>query len=163
MRLAGFMILSTALCAAFSRSCHAASPMDCLHADGLMAKRILPLTQALLIVSAVVVVIITGLVLIALLRGGRGGAVADTPLVESPGRGWISIGVGLSTLVLTGLVVWTSMTMARIAHPPMKPALSIDVRGHQWWWEFVYQNDDGWFNYVPYALREYSPGPNLDF
>ena len=23
--------------------------------------------------------------------------------------------------------------------------------------------NDGWFNYVPYALREYNPGPNLDF
>jgi cytochrome c oxidase subunit 2 len=32
--------------------------------------------------------------------------------------------------------------MARIANPPTRPALSIDVRGHQWWWEFVYQNDD---------------------
>jgi cytochrome c oxidase subunit 2 len=116
--------------------------MDYLHADGLMAKRILPLTQALLIVSAIVVVIVMGLVLVAILRRGRGGAVADTPIEEVGGRGWISIGVGLSTVVLVGLVVWTSMTMARIANPPNKPALSIDVRGHQWWWEFVYQNDD---------------------
>ena len=23
--------------------------------------------------------------------------------------------------------------------------------------------NDGWFNYVPYALREYNPGPNMDF
>jgi cytochrome c oxidase subunit 2 len=116
--------------------------MGILHADGLMAKRILPLTQALLIVSAVVVVIITALVLIAVFRRGRGGAVADTPLLETPGGGWIPIGVGLSTIVLVGLVVWTSMTMAQIANPPGKPALSINVRGHQWWWEFVYQNDD---------------------
>jgi cytochrome c oxidase subunit 2 len=116
--------------------------MDYLHADGLMAKRILPLTQALLIVSALVVLIVTALVLVAILRRGRGGAVADTPIEEVGGRGWISIGVGLSTVVLVGLVVWTSMTMAGIANPPNKPALSIDVRGHQWWWEFVYQNDD---------------------
>ena len=83
-----------------------------------------------------------GLVLVAILRRGRGGAVADTPIEEIGGRGWISIGVGLSTAVLVGLVVWTSMTMARIANPPNMPALSINVRGHQWWWEFVYQNDD---------------------
>lgn len=142
MRLARLMILSATLPAAFSPGHAAASPMDYLHADGLMARRILPLTQALLIVSAVVVVIITGLVLIAVLRRGRGGSVADTPIEEIGGRGWISVGVGLSTVVLVGLVVWTSMTMARIANPPNKPALSIDVRGHQWWWEFVYQNDD---------------------
>ena len=32
--------------------------------------------------------------------------------------------------------------MARIANPPSEPALSIEVRGHQWWWEFAYLNDD---------------------
>ena len=80
-------IVSTAFCVGLAPSCHAAaSPMNILHADGLMAKRILPLTQALLIVSAVVVVIITALVLIAVFRRGRGGAVADTPLLESPGQ-----------------------------------------------------------------------------
>jgi cytochrome c oxidase subunit II len=139
---ARLIILSVALPAVSSHGWAAAFPMDTLHADGLMAKRILPLTQALLIVSAVVVVIITALVSIAILRRGRGGGVPDTPIEETGGRGWISIGVGLSTIVLVGLVVWTSMTMARIANPPDKPALSIDVRGHQWWWEFVYRNDD---------------------
>ena len=44
----------------------------------------------------------------------RGG----TPLLEGDAKGWISIGVGLSTIVLVGLVVWTSVTMARIANPP---------------------------------------------
>jgi cytochrome c oxidase subunit 2 len=142
MRLASLMIPPAALSATISPSHVAAFPMDYLRADGLMAKRILPLTQALLIVSAVVVVTITGPVLIAILRRSRGGGVADTPIEEIGGRGWISVGVGLSTVVLVGLVVWTSMTMARIPSPPSKPALSIDVRGHQWWWEFVYQNDD---------------------
>ena len=23
--------------------------------------------------------------------------------------------------------------------------------------------NDGWFNYVPYANRQYNPGPNIDF
>ena len=143
MRVARLTILSAALSAAFSPDRAALSPMDYLHADGLMAKRILPLTQTLLIVSAIVVVIIMGLVLVAILDDADGaGAVADTPIEEIGGRGWISIGVGLSTAVLVGLVVWTSMTMARIANPPNTPALSINVRGHQWWWEFVYQNDD---------------------
>jgi cytochrome c oxidase subunit 2 len=64
------------------------------------------------------------------------------PLTEGDARGWISIGVGLSTILLVGLVVWTSVTMARIAYPPSEPALSIEVRGHQWWWEFAYLNDD---------------------
>jgi cytochrome c oxidase subunit 2 len=142
MRGARLMILSAALSATLSPCRAAVYPMDYLHADGLMAKRALPLTQALLIVSAIVVVAITALVLIAVLRRGRSGSVADIPIQEIGGRGWISIGVGLSTAVLVGLVIWTSMTTAEIANPPGKPVLSIDVRGHQWWWEFVYENDN---------------------
>lgn len=136
-------IASAAACVILAPSCEAAvAPMDYLHADGLMGARILPLTQGLLAVSAIVVVIIAALVLVAIWRRGRGGAVAATSIMEGEATGWISIGVGLSTLVLVGLVVWTSVTMARIANPPSEPALSIEVRGHQWWWEFVYLNDD---------------------
>ena len=69
-----------AACAVVARPCHAAAPMDTLHAHGLMARRILPLTQGLLIVSAAVVVVIAALVLIAILRHAHGGAGAATPL-----------------------------------------------------------------------------------
>ena len=136
-------IVSAVVCAAFMRPCQAAvAPMDYLHADGLQSARILPLTQGLLAISVIVVVIIAALVLIAILRRARSGAVAGTPVMESEATGWISIGVGLSTVVLVGLVIWTSVTMAEIANPPSEPALSIEVRGHQWWWEFAYLNDD---------------------
>jgi cytochrome c oxidase subunit II len=142
MRAARIIALSATVLAALSPCQAALFPMDYLHADGLMAKRILPLTQALLIVSAIVVVIVAALVLIPILRHGRSAVVAATPIQENGGRGWISIGVGLSTVVLVGLIIWTSITMAQIANPPSQPGLSIEVRGHQWWWEFAYQNDD---------------------
>jgi cytochrome c oxidase subunit 2 len=142
MRAARIIILLSMVSAGISPCQASPSPMDYLHADGLMAKRILPLTQALLIVSAIVVVVVAALVLIPILRYGRTVVVAETPIQQSGGRGWISIGVGLSTVVLVGLVIWTSITMAQIANPPSQPALSIEVRGHQWWWEFAYQNDD---------------------
>ena len=136
-------ITSAFACAAIVLPCRAAAAsMDYLHADGLQSARILPLTWGLLIISAAVVVIIAALVLIAIVRRARGGPVAGTAVVEGDATGWISIGVGLSTVVLVGLVIWTSVTMAGIASPPSKPALSIEVRGHQWWWEFAYLNDN---------------------
>ena len=136
-------ITSAFVCAAIARPYPAAAAsMDYLHADGLQSARILPLTWGLLIISAAVVVIIAALVLIAIVRRARGGPVAGTALVEGDATSWISIGVGVSTVVLVGLVIWTSVTMAGIANPPSKPALSIEVRGHQWWWEFAYLNDD---------------------
>jgi cytochrome c oxidase subunit II len=137
------IIASTTALAASSRLCGAAGePMSALRADGLMSARILPLTWGLLFVSAAVVVIIAALVLVGVLLRGRTGAVAEAPLVGGEPHGWVSIGVVLSTVVLAALVVWTSFTMAKIANPPSAPALSIEVIGHQWWWEFVYLNDD---------------------
>ena len=118
MRAVSVMVVSATVSAGLP-SCQAAvAPMDYLHADGRMGKTILPLMQGLLIVSAVVVVLIAALVMIAILRRGRTGVVAGTPLTEGDAKGWISIGVGLSTIVLVGLVVWTSVTMARMANPP---------------------------------------------
>ena len=121
MRGVRLTIVSTAACAGSVSTCQAAvSRWAYLHADGRMGKTILPLTQGLLIVSAVVVVLITALVLIAILRRGRTGVVAGSPLIEGGATGWIPIGVGLSTIVLVGLVVWTSVTMARMANPPTR-------------------------------------------
>jgi cytochrome c oxidase subunit II len=143
VRKIGLFTTSTTALAASSRFCQAAdAPMSALRADGLMSARTLPLTWGLLIISAAVVVIIAVLVLIGVLRRGRSGRVAETPLTVGEAHGWISIGVVLSTIVLTALVVWTSFTMAGIANPPSAPVLSIKVIGHQWWWEFVYLNDD---------------------
>ena len=87
MRGVRLTILSIAACAASASACQSAvAPMDYLHADGRMGKTILPLTQGLLIISAVVVVIIAALVLIAILRRGRTGVVAGSPLMEGEAR-----------------------------------------------------------------------------
>ena len=119
----------------------AAPPMSYLSSAGRMGDAIAPLTWGLLGVAIAVVVIISALVIVGILRRGRGGAVSDTPIGETRATSWIGIGVGLSTLVLIGLVVWTSLTMASIANPPSEPALTIEVRGHQWWWEFIYHGE----------------------
>jgi cytochrome c oxidase subunit II len=115
-------------------------PASYLRSSGTMGDSILPLLWGLLIVSVAVVVIISALVLVGVLRRRERAAVTveQIPLSETHATGWISIGVGVSTLVLIGLVVWTSITMAHIANPPTEPALTIEVRGHQWWWEVVY-------------------------
>ena len=117
-----------------------ATPASYLRSSGTMADSILPLLWGLLVVSVAVVVIISALVLVGVLRRRERPPWPSIriPLSETHATGWISIGVGVSTLVLIGLVVWTSITMAHIANPPTEPALTIEVRGHQWWWEVVY-------------------------
>jgi cytochrome c oxidase subunit II len=116
----------------------AASPMDYLTASGPFARTILPLTWGLFILSVVVIVVITALVVAGVAFRARTGRVFDVPLMDSRATGWIAIGVAVSTLVLIGFVGWSSVTLARIAYPPSNPALTIQVRAHQWWWEFRY-------------------------
>ena len=116
--------------------------MGYLKADGRMNATILPLMQGLLAVSIAVVVIVLALVVVGAALRFRPGPLADVPIGESPSTAWITIGLAISTPVLLALVVWTSITMARIANPPTEPELTIEVRGHQWWWEFVYHNHD---------------------
>ncbi|MBV9078321.1 MAG: cytochrome c oxidase subunit II [Methylobacteriaceae bacterium] len=116
--------------------------MTYLAADGAWNGLVLPLTWGLLILSLAVIVIIALLVLFGAVPRARLIPIQDVPLTDSHATLWIAIGVAVSTLVLLGFVGWNSMTMAKVANPPSEPALDIEVRGHQWWWEFVYLNKD---------------------
>ena len=117
-------------------------PMTYLAADGAWNERVLPLTRGVLILCLAVIAIIALLVLVGVLSRARFVAIRDVPLTDSRATRWIAIGTGISTVVLLGFIGWNSVTMARVANPPSEPALTIQVRGHQWWWEFIYQNKD---------------------
>jgi cytochrome c oxidase subunit II len=60
---------------------------------------------------------------------------------RSSGLSWITIGVSLSTLALFGAMAWNAYTMAAINKPPVAPAVTLEVTGHQWWWAFRYKSD----------------------
>jgi cytochrome c oxidase subunit II len=118
------------------------TPMAFLSGDGLMAQQIAPLLQALLIVSILVAIVVSAIVLWGSRTARPHLELVATPLREPSARGWIEIGVGLSTIILIGLIVWSTMTMARIAQPPAPPAFTIAVTAHRWWWEASYRVDD---------------------
>ncbi|MCW2283990.1 cytochrome c oxidase subunit 2 [Rhodoblastus acidophilus] len=127
---------------ALSGSAQAANrPLDYLKpGGGLIAREIWPLLWGLLGVGIVVVVLISALVLVGALR--RRGEAAGAGLIETHASRWIGIGVGVSTVVLFGLVGWSTAITARIATPPTPSAFTVEVRAHQWWWEFTYLNDN---------------------
>jgi cytochrome c oxidase subunit 2 len=105
------------------------------------------LNWGLLIISLLVTAIIGFLVLYAALRtrppvrpGGRRGMPPVQP--DTGGTSWIYIGVGISTVVLLGTTVWTLLTLSAVAAPRKQPALTLEVTGHQWWWELRYRGAD---------------------
>ena len=64
------------------------------------------------------------------------------------GLNWIYIGSAATIVVLLSTFVATLQTLSAASHPPSPPSLTLDVTGHQWWWEVRY---------------EYAQRPWLDF
>ena len=118
-----------------------ATPLGYLDAAGPRADAILPLTWYMLLVS------------IARLRDHRRAAVAgraprarqmavplETRAVHRGARARAActgsrIGLLLSALPLLVALVWTMVTLAAVSGPPAHSDLTLDVTGHQWWWE----------------------------
>jgi cytochrome c oxidase subunit 2 len=118
-------------------------PMNYWSSAGPQAQQIDSLLWGLIWLSIVVVAIITVLVVAGILvRGKRGRQIAPADVERPRGGAWfIYVGVGISTVVLVAYTGWTVATMAGISNPPAKPAFTIEVVAHQWWWQFRY--DDG--------------------
>lgn len=119
-----------------------ATPLSYLSAAGQRAATILPLTWFTLIVSILVCVIIASLVWVAVRRSRASGGAVETRamLVERglSGSRWISVGLWISAVPLLATIVWTMVAIAQTSGPPAHPALTLDVTGHQWWWEVRY-------------------------
>jgi cytochrome c oxidase subunit 2 len=122
------------------------TPLSYLDSAGPRAGAILPLTWYMLIVSILVCVII-GWVLVRALRGVRAnGGDEETRSVSveegASGMHWIRNGLLASAIPLLVALVWTMVTLAAVSGPPSRPALTLDVTGHQWWWEVTYDSSE---------------------
>ena len=120
-------------------------PMAYLSTHGPRADPATDLTWGLIVISLAVIVIVTALVAIGILVK-RGRALADgaepPPAQAGPsGLAWIYVGLALTVVTLAVSLVWTVQVLAQIDSPAGRPALTIEVAGHQWWWEVRYLGD----------------------
>jgi cytochrome c oxidase subunit 2 len=126
-------------------------PLSYLTAAGTRAARILPLTWYLLWVAIALCVIIAALLWIAVRRNPSAAAsrtespqsIKDIPLARGTDPvGWITLGVSISAIPLVVALIWTMVALAGTSGPPSNPALTLDVTGHQWWWEVRYDSGE---------------------
>jgi cytochrome c oxidase subunit 2 len=118
--------------------------MNYLHTFGPRADPATTLTWGLLWISIVVTVVVTGLVVVGIImrRAKSAGAGALPPAYKgASGLAWIYVGLALTGVALTVSLVWTVEVLAAITSPGSRPALTLDVTGHQWWWEVRYLGD----------------------
>lgn len=121
-------------------------PMNYLDTKGASADPVTGLGWGLLGISVAVVTIISILLFWAIFRR-RGSPQPDARgRIPLEPRGtqlyWIYIGVAISVIVLFATTVWTLRVLAQVMHPPVAPALTIQIDAHAWWWEARYQNGD---------------------
>ena len=118
------------------------TPLSYLSSAGARADATLPLTWLTLAIAILVCLIIAALLWRATSRAQRRGDAAATRAVpvQRGGDGIRSIKLGLTLTAVPLLVtlVWTMVALAKVSGPPANPALTLDVTGHQWWWEVEY-------------------------
>lgn len=118
-------------------------PMGYLVTHGPAADPATRLNWGLMAISVTVMGIITALLLYASLR--RRPPLPPTengfppPQPDTGGVSWIYIGSALTVAVLFGTTIWTILTLSAVAAPHRAPSLTLEVTGHQWWWEVRYR------------------------
>ncbi|MGN6703428.1 MAG: cytochrome c oxidase subunit II [Burkholderiaceae bacterium] len=117
-------------------------PMTYLRTFGPAGDPVTWLDIGMIVLSLVVCAIIAALVLMSIFhRRPPARLDAQGRGLIGPDRGglrWITIGVGISTLVLLAFAVWILTVLSAVAAPSHPPALTVEVVGRQWWWEVRY-------------------------
>jgi cytochrome c oxidase subunit 2 len=73
-------------------------------------------------------------------RDGRGAGRETARREIRSGLGWIYVGLGATIVVLLLTFGGTMVTLDAASHPREVPSLTLDVTGHQWWWEVRYSD-----------------------
>jgi cytochrome c oxidase subunit II len=121
------------------------SNMSYMVAAGTKNYGVVRLLYFVLAVSVVVVLLIAIFVVIGIFRQRAAATEPRLVPVERRGNGlpWIYIGSALSLVVLFAIAIWDYVVLANVAVvPPNAAPFTIQVVGHQWWWELHYKTDD---------------------
>jgi cytochrome c oxidase subunit 2 len=107
---------------------------------GPQAGRIATLGWALSVAGTVVFIVVMGILLWPIWRDRRAPPV-DAPPRPVRERAWLLVaGTAIPAVILAAVFVATLST-ARATSPPAAMPLTIEVIGHQWWWEVRYPSD----------------------
>jgi cytochrome c oxidase subunit 2 len=132
--------------ASIARIAFAVPQQSALDPAGPQSLHILSLWHTMLALCSLVFVLVVGAAWFAVLRVRRKD-LAPPELHRTPGqqrrvRRTIALAVIASGIGLVALVVASVATDRALAHLPLDDALHIEVTGHRWWWEAVYDHAD---------------------
>jgi cytochrome c oxidase subunit 2 len=107
---------------------------------GIQASRISDLWWFMFWTSATIWVVVVGFLFFALKRGRSANRPLPEPAGEKTMQRAVIIATGFTVIVLVATLVYSVSTGSAMASLPSDNALRIKVTGHQWWWEFEYED-----------------------
>jgi cytochrome c oxidase subunit II len=107
---------------------------------GSQSSSIFHLWSLMLLVATLVFVVSVGFVFVALRRGVRRARDGGAPSSERTLTRWVTAAVAVTIAILLGLLVASVGTGRTIASLHASSAVTIEVTGHQWWWEITYDD-----------------------
>jgi cytochrome c oxidase subunit II len=122
-------------------ACSACAPSGApsvLDPKGLGARRIEGLWWLMFWISVAVFAVVVAFLAVAFLRGHS----KQPRLSEARWGGPFVVvsGIVAPSLILAGVFVVSLNDMMELSTPPQEPGLTIDVIGHDWWWEARYED-----------------------
>lgn len=93
-------------------------------------------------VACLVVLFVAVAVLLGISRHGNDPHRGDEGVMArrdvKSGLSWIYVGVAVSVVILAISFGGTLVTLNAASRPRITPSLTVDVTGHQWWWQVTY-------------------------
>lgn len=128
--------------AAALTGCTSVQPL--LDPRGPVARAITELGVWAAAAAALVSAVVIGMLLVPVVRAWRSPGEPPPPLglplKELPFA--LTAGALIPAFVLGGFYVYNLRTLSAVTRPPATPDLTVEVTGHQWWWEVRYPSDD---------------------
>jgi cytochrome c oxidase subunit 2 len=97
-------------------------------------------------VACVVVLFVSVAVLLGIARHRHDPRRGDEGVMSrrdvKSGLSWIYVGIAVTVMILAISFSGTLVTLNAASRPRITPSLTIDVTGHQWWWEVTYSQAD---------------------
>lgn len=127
--------------AAFGVACSEGDPPSLLDPQGPAARRVEGLWWPMLWISVAVFVIVAGMLVYATLRGRRASEEGIDKREVRWGDPFIAVaGVFIPFLILASVFVMSLREMNGLSADAEGSQLTIEVVGHDWWWEARYPN-----------------------
>lgn len=114
--------------------------LSATHPVGPQAERITDITWFLTGMSVIVSVIVIGALFYAMWRGSHRTMNASGPAIERKMAMWVGGSVGATVVILLGILTYNLITGRALAAFADPSAMTIRVKGHQWWWEIEYRD-----------------------